>query len=275
VAATADIPVIYGNVTLGPDYTALNYADVWNILAGDLSVRYQVDMRGATQPAPGATGYAEVGMRQVGSGNFNPGPFDTYQGGKGGWMTSLFPDLTPSPSTQGLSDKHNLSASGGRGEGDYDATDPSTIVAPLGGPDNYGFWFDRDSVDPFQALSWGAVNGGTYNTNGIYNILINYHAIDGGLGTMFATINGIPQGFYVGGYHAGEPDNYPVGLSFKGDMTQMQAFAGYWAPGDYGTIQINDLIVTGTLVPEPGSIFLLGAVAVGLAASLRRKFRSL
>jgi hypothetical protein len=40
-------------------------------------------------------------------------------------------------------------------------------AAPFGTYDSYGIWYDRDGVDPSQALSWGAVNGGTYNTQGI------------------------------------------------------------------------------------------------------------
>jgi hypothetical protein len=47
------------------------------------------------------------------------------------------------------------------------ATSGVLQAAPFGTYDSYGIWYDRDGVDPSQALSWGAVNGGTYNTQGI------------------------------------------------------------------------------------------------------------
>lgn len=163
-------------------------------------------------------------------------------------MTSLCGDLTPSPNIASLHEKHNLGASGGRGEGDYDCLVPNAVVGPLGSFDNYGIWFDRDGVDPWQAALWGAVNGGTYNTGGIYTIIIHYHAISAGLGSMFATVNGIQTGFYIGGWKNAQPENYPTGLSFKGDMTRMQVFAGMWAPdATYGSTVIHDLTVTGEL----------------------------
>src|SRR5512140_3995219 len=77
----------YGSVTLNPSFTALNFTDVWDLTLGDVTVSYTIDQSQVTQVAPYTTGYAEVGLRQVGAGNFNPGPFATYQGGSGGWMT--------------------------------------------------------------------------------------------------------------------------------------------------------------------------------------------
>jgi len=100
-------------------------------------------------------------------------------------------------------------------------------------------------------------NSGRINTGGIYTIEILYHAIDAngngdktddGLGVMFATINGVEQGFYTT-WVSGQPQYYPVGLSFKGDMEHMQVFAGSWA-GDpsgwnYGKVYLSDVEVTG------------------------------
>ena len=276
--ANAQIQTInYGSLTLNPSFQATNWLERWNLTQADLTLSYTIDMRNITQPAAGATSYTEVGIRQYGAGNFNPGPWNTYQGGAGGWMTSLVGDLTPSPGTQSLHDKHNLGASGGRGEGDYDATDPNTIIGPSGTTANYGIWFDRDGVDPWQdddpntpapggsAVPWGVQNGGTYNTNGIYNIVINYHAINSGLGTMFATLNGIPTGFWTAGHKNAQPEFYPAGLSFKGNMLDMQVFAGIWAPDNtYGPVHLNNLTVQGYLIPEPGTILLLGSGFLGL-----------
>ena len=245
--------VYHGSLTLSPAYTATNWGEVWDLTQCDLTLSYTIDMTGITQPAPWQTSYTEVGLRELGASDFNPGPWDTYQGGKGGWMVSLVGDLTTNPNSQDLDDKHNLAASGGRDERDYDATDPDTVVAPFGTYVNYGIWFDRDGVDPWQAVYWGMVDGGTYNTGGIYHIEISYHAINPNLGTMFATINGIPTGFYTAGWKPDQPDIYPAGLSFKGDMAWMQLFAGLWAPDDtYGDVVLSDITITGCMaLPAP------------------------
>lgn len=246
--ASAQTTINYGALTLNPGYSATNFSEVWDLTQGDLVLSYTIDMTGIVQPGPWQTSYTEVGLRQIGASNFNPGPWNTYQGGAGGWLTSLVGDLTPNPNNQNLHDKHNLSASGGRGELDYDATAPGTVVSPIGSYANYGIWFDRDGVDQWQAQGWGAVDGGTYNTGGVYDVVITYHAINSGLGTMFVTLNGIATGFFTPNWHAGAPDYFPAGLSFKGDMAKMQVFAGLWAPSSsYGPVALSDLEVNGYL----------------------------
>jgi len=256
----------YGDLTLTPTGVwtdwGTHWSDVWDLTKGDLTLSYTIDMTHVTQPAVWDTSYSEVGLRTEGAGDFNPGPFLVYQGGCGGWMTSLYGDLTPSPTTLSLFDKHNLGASGGEGEGDYDCLVPNVVVAKFGSGWNHGIWFDRDGVDAWQdddpltpvplgsAVPWGSHNGQTYNTNGIYDIEIHYHEINANLGSMFATVNGQPTGFYTPAYHDGVPDYYPAGLSFKGDMTRMQVFAGIVAPdgvAQYGFTVIHDLTVIGEL----------------------------
>lgn len=273
--AVAQLQTInYNNLTLNPSFQSTNWDHQWDLTKADLTLSYKIDMSNITQPAAWATSYTEVGIRQNGSGNFNPGPWNTYQGGTGGWMTSLVGDLTPNPTTQSLHDKHNLSASGGRGEVDYDATDPNTIVGPSGTTTNYGIWFDRDGVDQWQAGNWGSSNGDTYNTNGVYDMVINYHAINAGLGTMFATVNGIQTGFWTAGWKNSQPEFYPAGLSFKGDMTDMQVFAGLWAPDNsYGSVHLNDITVQGYVIPEPSTmlLFALGFLGFGIFNRYRRK----
>jgi hypothetical protein len=115
-------------------------------------------------------------------------------------------------------------------------------VPPYGTFNSHGIWFDRDGVDPFQATDPLNINGATYNTGGVYDIVISYHAISPTLGTMFATVNGVPTTFdtSVGGL-GGEP----AGLSFlSGDMTQMQVFVGaWWTAGAGGNIDLTDLCI--------------------------------
>jgi hypothetical protein len=254
----------FGNVTYTPSYSAGHYAPVWDLTASDLVLKYSIDLSGVTQTAAYETPYVEVGLREVGAGDFNPGPFGTYQGGKGGWMCSLVGDLASNPTSLNINDKHNLAASGGQGESDYDvyASDPTTVVAPpFGSFDTQYIWGDRDGVDPWQDTKMA-------NTGGTYDIEIVYHAISPTLGSMIATINGngtdtVYQEFLVDGTY------YPAGLSFKGDMTQMQVFTGaWWTDGAGGSVVASNITATGTLIPEPATICLLGFGALSL---IRRK----
>lgn len=138
------------------------------------------------------------------------------------------------------------------------------IVAPFGTYDSYGIWYDRDGVSSSQAAAWGAVNGGTYNTGGIYNVVITYHAVDANRVTMFATINGIQQGFYTAGYKNAQPDIYPAGLSFTtgdyngnlvSDITEMQVFTAIWGTSTTfsGTAVFKNMQATGTTTSGQGN----------------------
>jgi hypothetical protein len=143
-------------------------------------------------------------------------------------------------------------------EKDYNVNASGNIVAPFGTNQSYGIWFDRDTVDPWQdadpttpapggsAVPWGSVDGGTYNTGGIYNIDITYHAVNATTATMFATINKIQQGFWTNNYATPAPDMYPAGLSFTSDMTNLQVFHSVlWnSEKDTGTIDFNNLTAT-------------------------------
>ena len=153
------------------------------------------------------------------------------------------------PNSQDLDDKLNLGAPGRYDEWSYDATGPDTLVTPpIGDPwSNYGVWFDRDGVDQWQALMWGMINGKAYNTGGVYDVVITYHAINPTLGTMFATVNDLQTGFYVAWKNA-QPDYYPVGKSITGDLTTLQVFASIWGLN----VKVYDLTVTGYLLAQEG-----------------------
>jgi len=114
-------------------------------------------------------------------------------------------------------------------------------------PSSYGVWFDRDTVDPWQATYWGAVDGGTYNTGGVYDVVIRYHAVDSDTATMFATINGIQQGFWTDTWKNAQPDMYPAGLSFNStSLDAMKIFYSKCA-GEYtGTADVTGLTLNGT-----------------------------
>jgi len=285
VGAGAQATINYGNFILNTPAEFTNWNDVWDLTQGDLTLSYTIDMSQINQPGTwntfiaAWTTYVEVGLRGEGAGNFNPGQeagyFNLYQGRCGGWMVSDsdvwtdgdgYTELGNSDpdSTQDLDDKHALQASGGRGEGDYDVLDGdwNTVLTPFGSGNNHGIWFDRDGVDQWQANYWGNLGPGgvgsgdglRYNTGGVYDIVITYHAINDGLGVMFATVNGYPQGFYLStDPWNGPPTKYPAGLSFKGDMKHMQVFAGIWAPQslqpghDFGYAELSDIEVTGYL----------------------------
>jgi len=267
VKSTDAFVIDYGDISYSPTYSASNFAEVWNLTAGDLTLTYTIDLSGVTQTTASDTPYIEVGVREVGAANFNPGPFNTYQGGKGGWMTSLVGDLATDPNLLDLDDKHNLSASGGRGEVDYDATDPGTVVTPFGTTLNKGIWFDRDGVDSYQDDS-------AANTGGIYDIVISYHAVNDSLGTMFATVYDLTTGFDTTTGDGFNIDTDPAGLSFKGDMKRMQVFSGAWyTNGAGGDVLVSDIAADGTLVPVPAAVWLLGSGLVGLVG-IRRKFRA-
>jgi hypothetical protein len=161
-----------------------------------------------------------------------------------------------------------LQRTGGNDEYDYnlyknDGVD--TAFTPVNAHANYGVWFDRDGVDEWQAANPYAVDGGTYNTLGIYDIILTLSATSDTTGTAYMTINGIQQG--IDGYDP-STSYFPAGMSFSGDMKNMQVFyniGGYTGPD---TVTFSDIEVTG--VPEPASLSLL---AFGGLVLLRRKHR--
>jgi hypothetical protein len=228
----------YDDITENGYYVLDPEDGCWDAVIGDLVISYTLDMSGYVPPM-WATAWSSVGVG----------------GGASGWMASGAPAAAVTdPNSQDMDDKLNLGAPDRYDESSYDATGPETIVSPpIGNPQsNYGVWFDRDGVDPYQALMWGMVDGVTYNTGGIYDVELTIHAVSDTLGTMFATVNGVQTGFYDSWKNA-QPDHYPVGKSISGDLRSLRVFASVWGLN----VNVLDLEVVGykppTLDIKPGS----------------------
>ena len=210
-----------------------NFSDLWDLTQGDLVFSYTIDM---SNIATAGWAVTEVGLRQVSAPNLDPNL-------KGGWMQSNYLIGGNNNTSRNNNDMHLLSKHGWLYQ-TYDAADSITLITPpYWSGNNHGFWFDRDGVDEWQDDLWGAA--GTYNTGGIYNVVITYHAINNDTGTMFATINGVQQGLYIGDWKNAQPEFYPAGRSFIGNMANMQVFYGRGGGG--GTVTLSNISVTGTL----------------------------
>jgi hypothetical protein len=172
-----------------------------------------------------------------------------------------FPTYPDTDDAYDLDDKFNLQSfpePGTWSETEYNVVfEPLTIYSePFGSGDNYGIWFDRDGVAPSQEEAWGAVDGGTFNTGGVYNVQLTFTKHNATTGVVhplfFPDLSnddapggyGVPTGFESlpgGGYQY-----LPAGISFEADETKMAAMrvAVLGNPGN-GTIVVQDLQVTG------------------------------
>lgn len=214
------------------------FGNYWDLTLGDMIITYTLDMSEYAPPMWG-TAWSSVGVG----------------GGAWGWMSSGAPAAAETnPVSLDNDDKLNLGAPDRYDESSYDALGPETLTtAPIGNPwSNHGIWFDRDGVDEWQDDMWGMIDGATYNTGGLYDVVLTIHGIDATVGTMFATVNGVQTGFYDA-WSPGEPDYYPVGKSISGDLTTLQVFASVSGLD----VKVHDITVTGyksiTVDIKPGS----------------------
>ncbi len=153
------------------------------------------------------------------------------------WTANTFdPDPEGSP-TQDLDDKLILQRVGGHGEADYNL--PSIPPNPFA---NHRLWFDRDGVDQWQAQNPLAIDGGTYNTDGTYEIVITIAATSKTEGTAYLTINGLDQGFETDGNWK-TMELYPAGMTFFGDMEDMQLFYGLYGYGATHSVSFLNVVI--------------------------------
>lgn len=201
------------------------YGSSWDLTQGDLVITYTLDMS-EYAPSMWATAWSSVGVG----------------GGAYGWMSSGAPAAEETnPESLDNDDKLNLGAPDRYDETSYDIVGDEIVEAPIGNPwSNFGVWFDRDGVDTYQADMWGMIDGVTYNTGGVYDVVLTIHSLDGALGTMFATVNGVQTGFYDAWKNAA-PDYYPVGKTISGDLTVLTVFASVWGAG----VEVYGLTVAG------------------------------
>jgi hypothetical protein len=239
----------YGDVTLSGGFQSGNFPEEWDLTVCGLVINFTVDLTGMVDDfGGGAHAWSELGVRDTTTtSNFNPGAWIT--GGKGVWLATDYdwtantfnPDPPGFP-TLDIDDKLILQRGGGADERYYDL--PS---APLDPWTNYGIWFDRDDVDPWQATYWGCIDGGTYNTGGTYEVVITLQATSATSGTAYMTVNGVDQGFWVTGWKNAQPEMYPAGMTFTGDMAHMQVFYGLYGYGATHTVVFEDITVSGCL----------------------------
>ena len=238
--ASGPVTKDYGAVTLSGGFEAGNFEGEWDLTACDLVLSFTYDANGLVDDFGGAVAHAwaELGVRAVGYGNFNP----TWGvEGAGVWLATDYdwsaytfdPDPLGSP-TLDLDDKLILQKAGGHGEGDYNLPSP-----PPNPGANHRVWWDRDGVDPWQ-------NDETADTGGIYYIEITLHATSPTSGEAYLTINGLSQGFETDG-NWNTIELTPAGMTFTGDMKHMQVFYGLYGYGAAHSVEFEDITVTGCL----------------------------
>jgi hypothetical protein len=248
MSAASPVSMSYGDVTLTGGSQAGHFPHAWDLGKCDMTLSATADLTGLVDDA-GAHAWSELGIRAVGYGDFNP---TRMEEGAGVWLATDYdwtantfdPDPVGAP-TLDLDDKLILQKGGGMGEGAYNL--PSSPSNPWA---NHRVWFDRDGVDQWQAQNPLALDGGTYNTGGTYEIVLSLSASDGTSGEAFMSINGLDQGF--------ETDNdwttmelTPAGMTFTGDMTQQQVFYGIYGYGATHGVSFESITVEGCLADDP------------------------
>ena len=253
------VHIQYPNITLSGGFASGYFEDVWDLTMGPMILSFTVDLTGMVAGGNAAHAWSEFGIRSVGSPNFNPNYAGVWLTTDYDWTANTFGPDPPNSPVWDMDDKLILQRVSGQDESYYNL--PSIPSSPY---INYGIWFDRDGVDPYQAGYWGAVNGGTYNTEGIYRVEMTFQATSDTDGTVYMKVNGVHQGFYNGSWQNQQPDIYPAGMTFTGDMKRMQIFYGLYGFGATHSVGFRDISAQGHVVPEPSTMILLGSGLLGL-----------
>jgi len=267
-AGVVKVKLYYGNFNLSGFE---KMPGSWNLNAGELIITYGLDLAGAPNIANSGN-WGQMGIVGI----FN----SDWAGARMcgflcDWSNSgtLFPTYPDINNNLDLDDKFNMQRFPNPGSWDEAMYDVLCNGSPIGTFNpwaNYGVWFDRDGVDPWQPFMWGMVNGGTYNTNGVYNVELTYkkqYPTSAYVCARFFPdllnplnqsdpnddIYGIPTGFFEAGWKSTGPEKFPAGISFQTSETGMADFyvyiEGYPSPG---AIIVKDLAVEGYLNLEEG-----------------------
>ena len=238
-----------GSVTLSGGSQSGHFLYAFDLTAGDLTIAFTYNATGLVDDA-GAHAWAQLGVRSPCDPDHSPGG---RVGGSGVWLATDYdgsvntfdPDPVGSPKWD-PDDKLILQRAWGQGEGSYNlpSTPPNTAA-------NHAVWFDRDGVDQSQALMWGSIDGVTYNTGGVYDIVITLHAISDTAGRAYMTVNGEAQGFYDPAWHPGPADLMPAGMTFTGDMKELWIFFGLKGVGATHTVVFENFAFKGVLQQAP------------------------
>jgi len=243
----------YGKKTLTAGDTSSHFPDIWDLtdcqvgrqaFGCDLELNYTVDLSGVTAAKQDEEIWITVGIREEGEPDFTPN-------NKGGWMVSFAVNLDSDPTKLDKNDRHTAQSVVDVGENDYDVHDCNnpTIGTPVkqSSPSgSFGFWFDRDGADAAHTAHPLAGDGTTYNTKGLYKITLCYRATGNTSGTLCHRVNGVSPGFYTKSPSNQVPDIYPAGVSFAGQMHDMQVFVGFAVmPGGKGTVVLDNFEVKG------------------------------
>jgi len=231
-----------------------NIDDIWDLTQGDLIIETKIILNELVDDYGGsAHAWSEIGIREICESNFNPGGYGV--GGKGIWVSTDYdwnvntfdPNADDNnngiinDNEQDLDDKLILQKVGGHDESDYNlpAIPPNQWA-------NHRLWFDRDGVDQWQAQNPLMVDGGTYNTEGIYKVRVVLHATTATIGTAYMYINDLSQGFETDG-NWNTMELTPAGMTFIGNMKQMQVFYGLYGYGANHSMKFKNIHVTGFL----------------------------
>ncbi|MBN2362429.1 MAG: hypothetical protein JXR83_23455 [Deltaproteobacteria bacterium] len=241
-ATSCPVTVTIGSFQQVASGVRKHFPESWDLTRGDLILAFTYDATGIIDEPQGVRTWAELGVRQSGGEDFNPAE------GTGVWMVASIDQtagtLDPDPVNQPNQDMDDILALQRRGG--YDVEDYNLPSSPPVPGDNHRIWFDRDGVDQNQAHYPVNVDGGTYNTGGIYDVVIALHATGATTGTAYMTVNGLAQGFETDGNWS-TIELTPAGMIWSGDMTRMQIFYSLGCSGVASSVAFTSLTVTGCL----------------------------